>query len=558
MKKTYIVILLLLATLAGGTRAQTSERPLILPFQDPPGPDTWLLGQAYGNTVGAFNFGSQWYSAGQGLHFGLDFPAPCGTPLVAVADGEVTYVDNLSFGSAPHNVILRHPEIGLSTLYGHLQSRSELIEGQPIKQGDFVGYSGDPDGTCDSRPHLHLEIRSADFRTALNPVIYMDAEWPSLALIGAYSLPFFQMDLNNARRWMSLDDQPPVAFGGARLNGYSASWPLPRGMAPAENPPLARPYIPLGMDFRVRLQRVGYDQCCRDYWWDSVNPDRFYTVDGAPGQRATIFTWSVPNSAPLDTFGPAPRPLLSPDGSHEVRLVAGRAEIVRLADGSTWTMPSQGILPAISTDNSRAMWIRRGGIAVPGQADPGVEIFLSDISGNTVVQITAQAGTNARWLDNQRLLLSVPEDASTRYEVLDTGTGEQYALGTFYRPRNLSVAPGGEQFMFYLSGQADPANNGVYVMDTQRDAQARKLPWFGPWRWRDAGSLYYIPYVPTAPVHQLRYYDLLTGEDRALTDPVQQAFTILDGKWELSADGGIIAFHDANDRNLWWLRVIEE
>ena len=25
-----------------------------LPFADPPGPDTWLLGQPYGNTVGAF------------------------------------------------------------------------------------------------------------------------------------------------------------------------------------------------------------------------------------------------------------------------------------------------------------------------------------------------------------------------------------------------------------------------------------------------------------------------------------------------------------------------
>jgi hypothetical protein len=25
-----------------------------LPFAEPPGPDTWLLGQPYGNTVGAF------------------------------------------------------------------------------------------------------------------------------------------------------------------------------------------------------------------------------------------------------------------------------------------------------------------------------------------------------------------------------------------------------------------------------------------------------------------------------------------------------------------------
>ena len=28
--------------------------PFALPFAAPPGPDTWILGQAYGNTVGAY------------------------------------------------------------------------------------------------------------------------------------------------------------------------------------------------------------------------------------------------------------------------------------------------------------------------------------------------------------------------------------------------------------------------------------------------------------------------------------------------------------------------
>ena len=34
--------------------SQPPEHPFILPFRDPPGPDTWLLGQTYGNTVGAY------------------------------------------------------------------------------------------------------------------------------------------------------------------------------------------------------------------------------------------------------------------------------------------------------------------------------------------------------------------------------------------------------------------------------------------------------------------------------------------------------------------------
>ncbi len=118
-----IISALMLLIHASGSvplQAQTAERPLILPMASAPGPNTWLFGQPYGNTVTAYNTGSRQYSAGQGLHFGLDFSMPCGTPLVAVADGVVTAVDNMAFGSAPHNLIIQHPDLNLASLYGHL------------------------------------------------------------------------------------------------------------------------------------------------------------------------------------------------------------------------------------------------------------------------------------------------------------------------------------------------------------------------------------------------------------------------------------------------------
>lgn len=89
-----------------------------MPVASPVGPGTWLFIQPYGNTVSAYNFGTAWYSAGQGLHFGIDVSMPCGTPLVAVADGEVIYADNMSFGSGPHNLILRHPDTGVTIANG--------------------------------------------------------------------------------------------------------------------------------------------------------------------------------------------------------------------------------------------------------------------------------------------------------------------------------------------------------------------------------------------------------------------------------------------------------
>ena len=116
-----VITSLILSLHAGviGAQDKPNPKPFIMPIAQPASPSTWLFGGAYGNTTGAFNFGTAWYSAGQGLHFGVDITMPCKTPLIAVADGEVIYVDNLTFGAGPHNLILRHKDAGVTTLYGH-------------------------------------------------------------------------------------------------------------------------------------------------------------------------------------------------------------------------------------------------------------------------------------------------------------------------------------------------------------------------------------------------------------------------------------------------------
>ena len=87
------------------------ERPFQLPFAQSPGLDTWLMGQPYGNTTGAYRQRLTTYGASGGIHFGLDLSAPCGTPVVAIADGVVFAVDG-PFGSPPHNLTIDHPELG--------------------------------------------------------------------------------------------------------------------------------------------------------------------------------------------------------------------------------------------------------------------------------------------------------------------------------------------------------------------------------------------------------------------------------------------------------------
>lgn len=203
--------------------------PFVLPFQGDPGPSTWMLGQLYGNTTGAFFFGDDWYAAGQGLHFGLDFVAPCGTPIVSLGDGRVVQADWSARGAGPHNLVVEYPEQGVTALYGHLLERPDLSPGESIARGQVIGLSGDPDVTCDSRPHLHLEIRDPSYTVAYNPIPWIEADWDALMLAGPFSEVQFARDLSDPLRWVRLDDQPDTFFGGARVNRYPQAWPAERG-----------------------------------------------------------------------------------------------------------------------------------------------------------------------------------------------------------------------------------------------------------------------------------------------------------------------------------------
>ncbi|MBM4436553.1 MAG: M23 family metallopeptidase, partial [Actinobacteria bacterium] len=102
-------------------RAALATPPFGLPFASPPSLNSWYVGQWYGNTTGAYRNREGIYAAGQGLHFGIDFSAPCHTPVVAIGDGAVRAIDG-PFGAWPHHIVLEHAN-GLSSLYGHLVER---------------------------------------------------------------------------------------------------------------------------------------------------------------------------------------------------------------------------------------------------------------------------------------------------------------------------------------------------------------------------------------------------------------------------------------------------
>jgi murein DD-endopeptidase MepM/ murein hydrolase activator NlpD len=85
-------------------------------------------------------------------HDGIDIGVPVGTPVVAAADGIVTFV-GVQSGYGNH-VEVRHPD-GVVTTYSHLSGFSVAV-GQPVRAGQQIAFSGNTGHS--TGPHLHFEV----------------------------------------------------------------------------------------------------------------------------------------------------------------------------------------------------------------------------------------------------------------------------------------------------------------------------------------------------------------------------------------------------------------
>jgi murein DD-endopeptidase MepM/ murein hydrolase activator NlpD len=99
------------------------------------------------------------------MHDGVDIAAPAGTPIYAVDNGTVIFVDRLhGYGNV---VIVRHSG-GYVTIYGHNQ-RNLVNDGESVVRGQQIaemGASGRASGS-----NLHFEVRFNN--QAENPMAYL-------------------------------------------------------------------------------------------------------------------------------------------------------------------------------------------------------------------------------------------------------------------------------------------------------------------------------------------------------------------------------------------------
>jgi murein DD-endopeptidase MepM/ murein hydrolase activator NlpD len=116
-------------------------------------------------------------------HKGIDYAAPIGTKVMAIADATVEFVgQQTGYGNF---IVLKHSG-NYSTAYGHLSAFAKgLHKGEKVSQGDVIGYVGMTGWA--TGPHLHYEFRVAGVAT--NP---LTAKIPTAFPIAAQYMPKFK------------------------------------------------------------------------------------------------------------------------------------------------------------------------------------------------------------------------------------------------------------------------------------------------------------------------------------------------------------------------------
>lgn len=126
--------------------------------------------------TGTYRITSQYGYRWGGMHEGLDMAASAGTPIHAVAAGEVTYVGYGLGGRSGQIIVLKHEVNGESfwTWYIHMYPEGVFVNvGQRVAAGEVIGEVGSYGNS--TGPHLHLEVHVDSEFTTVDPAPWLES-----------------------------------------------------------------------------------------------------------------------------------------------------------------------------------------------------------------------------------------------------------------------------------------------------------------------------------------------------------------------------------------------
>ena len=112
---------------------------------------------AYGEMTDPFGLCRSWDCSYR--HNGLDLALDMYEPILAAADGVVTFVGGDSMLGLGWYVEIEHSD-GWTTVYAHL-IEFNVFQGQQVNAGDVIGYNGSTGRS--TGPHLHFEVQHNDW-----------------------------------------------------------------------------------------------------------------------------------------------------------------------------------------------------------------------------------------------------------------------------------------------------------------------------------------------------------------------------------------------------------
>lgn len=107
------------------------------------------------------------------MHNGVDIAVPIGTHVYSAVDGTVILA---GYSESAGNWVKVRTETGWTVVMMHMDSLT-VSEGQTVKKGDHLGYSGNTGRS--TGPHLHLEVRNPSDQP-MNPIFIIPQNCASI------------------------------------------------------------------------------------------------------------------------------------------------------------------------------------------------------------------------------------------------------------------------------------------------------------------------------------------------------------------------------------------
>jgi murein DD-endopeptidase MepM/ murein hydrolase activator NlpD len=158
--------------------------------------------------------------AGTGWHQGADIFAPIGTPVLAVADGQLSSVGVNTLGG---NRLWLRDGAGTTYYYAHLSAYAPGVgDGVVVKAGQVIAFVGNTGQAITTPPHLHFEIHPGD-GASINPTRSLTS-WRSA---NGATIPERQPSVPAAGEAVPADaSRPTVRSQGAVLVGVDRPAPV--------------------------------------------------------------------------------------------------------------------------------------------------------------------------------------------------------------------------------------------------------------------------------------------------------------------------------------------